>query len=87
MMAWRISARESTTIIPISLSAYPVSGFADAKGARRQPQSGVAKEASSEVDIVRWPNLLGLFYAQFAAWLGFESWRRHYNLRRRGLLE
>jgi carbamoyltransferase len=32
------------------------------------------------VDMIRWPNSLGLFYAEFTAWLGFEKYQDEWKV-------
>jgi carbamoyltransferase len=62
------------------LSAYPVSGFdeatvvvVDGRGAYEATSIWHGQCGKLRlVDMVRWPNSLGLFYAEFTAWLGFE---------------
>jgi carbamoyltransferase len=70
------------------LSAYPVSGFdeatvviVDGRGAWEATsiwhgQGGRIKL----VDMIRWPNSLGLFYAQFTDWLGFEKFQDEWKV-------
>ena len=63
-----------------ALSAYPVSGFdeatvvvIDGRGAWEATSIWHGRGSDIKlVDMVRWPNSLGLFYAEFTAWLGFE---------------
>jgi len=71
-----------------ALSAYPVSGFdeaaiviIDGRGALEATsiwhgQGGRIKL----VELVRWPNSLGLFYAQFTGWLGFEKYQDEWKV-------
>jgi carbamoyltransferase len=71
-----------------ALSAYPVSGFdeatvlvVDGRGAWEATsiwhgQGGRLKL----VDLIRWPNSLGLFYAQFTGWLGFERFQDEWKV-------
>jgi carbamoyltransferase len=64
-----------------ALSAYPVSGFdeatvvvVDGRGAWEATSIWHGRDGKLRlVDLVRWPNSLGLFYAQFTSWLGFEK--------------
>ena len=64
-----------------ALSAYPVSGFdeatvvvVDGRGAWEATSIWRGQGGRIElVDLVRWPNSLGLFYSQFTDWLGFED--------------
>src|ERR1051325_5505993 len=65
-----------------ALSAYPVSGFdeatvvvVDGRGAWEATSIWHGQGNKLKlVDMVRWPNSIGLFYAQFTAWLGFERY-------------
>src|SRR4051812_9031373 len=70
-----------------ALSAYPVSGFeeatvvvVDGRGAWEASSIWHGRDGSLKlVDLIRWPNSLGLFYAEFTAWLGFarfeDEWK------------
>jgi carbamoyltransferase len=63
-----------------ALSSYPVSGFdeatvvvVDGRGAWEATSIWHGQGGKLRlVHMVRWPNSIGLFYAQFTAWLGFE---------------
>jgi carbamoyltransferase len=71
-----------------ALSAYPVSGFdeatvvvIDGRGAWEATSIWHGKGAELRlVDMVRWPNSIGLFYAQFTAWLGFERFQDEWKV-------
>jgi carbamoyltransferase len=64
-----------------ALSAYPVSGFEEAavvvidgRGTWEATSIWHGKGGKlTLLEMVRWPNSIGLFYAQFTAWLGFEK--------------
>src|SRR5262249_51116706 len=64
-----------------ALSVYPVSGFdeatimvVDGRGAWEATSIWHGQGARIKlVDLIRWPNSLGLFYAEFTRWLGFEK--------------
>jgi carbamoyltransferase len=64
-----------------ALSAYPISGYdeatvvvVDGRGAWEATSIWHGQGGKLRlVDLVRWPNSLGLFYAQFTGWLGFEK--------------
>jgi carbamoyltransferase len=71
-----------------ALSTYPVSGFdeatvvvIDGRGAWEATSIWHGKEAELRlVDMVRWPNSIGLFYAQFTWWLGFERFQDEWKV-------
>jgi len=71
-----------------ALSAYPVSGFdeatvvvIDGRGAWEATSIWHGKGSELRlVDMVRWPNSIGLFYAQFTAWLGFERYQDEWKV-------
>jgi len=71
-----------------ALSAYPVSGFdeatvvvIDGRGAWEATSiwHGKGRELRL-VEMVRWPNSIGLFYAQFTWWLGFEKFQDEWKV-------
>jgi carbamoyltransferase len=71
-----------------ALSAYPVSGFdeatvvvIDGRGAWEATSiwHGKGRELKL-IDMVRWPNSIGLFYAQFTWWLGFERFQDEWKV-------
>jgi carbamoyltransferase len=71
-----------------ALSAYPVSGFDDAtvividgRGAWEATSiwSGKGRDLRL-VEMIRWPNSIGLFYAQFTEWLGFEKYQDEWKV-------
>jgi carbamoyltransferase len=71
-----------------ALSAYPVSGFdqatvvvIDGRGAWEATSIWHGKGAELRLaDMVRWPNSIGLFYAQFTWWLGFERFQDEWKV-------
>src|SRR5262245_24137706 len=71
-----------------ALSAYPVSGFdeatvvvIDGRGAWEATSIWHGKGTELRlVDMVRWPNSIGLFYAQFTGWLGFERFQDEWKV-------
>lgn len=71
-----------------ALSAYPVSGFdeatvvvIDGRGAWEATSIWHGKGTTLKlVEMVRWPNSVGLFYAQFTAWLGFERYQDEWKV-------
>jgi carbamoyltransferase len=71
-----------------ALSAYPVSGFdeativvVDGRGAWEATSIWYGRGGSIKLlDMVRWPNSLGLFYAQFTSWLGFEKFQDEWKV-------
>jgi carbamoyltransferase len=71
-----------------ALSAYPVSGFDDAtvvvidgRGAWEATSIWHGKGPELRlVDMVRWPNSIGLFYTQFTWWLGFERFQDEWKV-------
>jgi carbamoyltransferase len=71
-----------------ALSAYPVSGFdeatvvvIDGRGAWEATSIWHGKRAELRlIEMVRWPNSLGLFYAQFTGWLGFERFQDEWKV-------
>jgi carbamoyltransferase len=71
-----------------ALSAYPISGFdeatvvvIDGRGAWEATSiwHGKGRELKL-IDMVRWPNSIGLFYAQFTWWLGFERFQDEWKV-------
>jgi carbamoyltransferase len=70
------------------LSAYPVSGFdeatvvvIDGRGAWEATSIWYGKGAQLKlIEMVRWPNSIGLFYAEFTAWLGFERFQDEWKV-------
>src|SRR5215469_13191773 len=71
-----------------ALSAYPVSGFdeatvvvIDGRGAWEATSIWHGKGTELRlVEMVRWPNSIGLFYAQFTWWLGFEKFQDEWKV-------
>ena len=71
-----------------ALSAYPVSGFdeatvvvIDGRGAWEATSIWHGKGGELKlIDMVRWPNSIGLFYAQFTGWLGFERFQDEWKV-------
>jgi carbamoyltransferase len=71
-----------------ALSAYPVSGFdeatvvvIDGRGAWEATSIWHGKGAELKlIDMIRWPNSIGLFYAQFTWWLGFERFQDEWKV-------
>jgi len=71
-----------------ALSAYPVSGFdeatvvvIDGRGAWEATSIWHGKGTKLKlIDMVRWPNSIGLFYAQFTGWLGFERYQDEWKV-------
>ena len=71
-----------------ALSAYPISGFdeatvvvIDGRGAWEATSIWYGKGGQLKlVEMVRWPNSIGLFYAQFTAWLGFEKFQDEWKV-------
>jgi carbamoyltransferase len=71
-----------------ALSAYPVSGFdeatvvvIDGRGAWEATSVWHGKGAELRlIHMVRWPNSIGLFYAQFTWWLGFERFQDEWKV-------
>src|SRR5215831_13688808 len=71
-----------------ALSAYPVSGFdeatvvvIDGRGAWEATSIWHGKGSELRlVEIIRWPNSVGLFYAQFTWWLGFERFQDEWKV-------
>ena len=71
-----------------ALSAYPVSGFdeatvvvLDGRGAWEATSIWHGKGGKLRLlDMIRWPNSLGLFYAQFTGWLGFERFQDEWKV-------
>jgi carbamoyltransferase len=71
-----------------ALSAYPVSGFdeatvvvIDGRGAWEATSIWHGKGTELKlIDMVRWPNSIGLFYAQFTWWLGFERFQDEWKV-------
>jgi carbamoyltransferase len=71
-----------------ALSTYPVSGFdeatvvvIDGRGAWEATSIWHGKGTELRlVDMVRWPNSIGLFYAQFTWWLGFERFQDEWKV-------
>jgi carbamoyltransferase len=71
-----------------ALSAYPVSGFdeatvvvLDGRGAWEATSIWHGRGGKLKLlDMIRWPNSLGLFYAQFTGWLGFERFQDEWKV-------
>lgn len=71
-----------------ALSTFPLSGFdeatvvvIDGRGAWEATSIWHGKGTDLKmVDIIRWPNSIGLFYAQFTAWLGFERFQDEWKV-------
>jgi carbamoyltransferase len=71
-----------------ALSAYPVSGFdeatvlvIDGRGAWEATSIWHGSGGRLKlVEMIRWPNSIGLFYAQFTAWLGFEKFQDEWKV-------
>jgi carbamoyltransferase len=71
-----------------ALSTYPISGFdeatvavIDGRGAWEATSIWHGKGAELRlIDMVRWPNSIGLFYAQFTWWLGFERFQDEWKV-------
>ena len=71
-----------------ALSAYPVSGFdeatvvvIDGRGAWEATSIWHGRGTELKlIELVRWPNSIGLFYAQFTAWLGFERFQDEWKV-------
>ena len=71
-----------------ALSAYPVSGFdeatvvvVDGRGAWEATSIWHGRGGKLKLlEMIRWPNSLGLFYAQFTAWLGFERFQDEWKV-------
>jgi carbamoyltransferase len=71
-----------------ALSAYPVSGFdeatvvvIDGRGAWEATSIWHGKGSELRlVEMIRWPNSVGLFYAQFTWWLGFERFQDEWKV-------
>ena len=71
-----------------ALSAYPVSGFdeatvvvIDGRGAWEATSIWHGKGTKLElIEMIRWPNSIGLFYAQFTWWLGFERFQDEWKV-------
>ena len=71
-----------------ALSAYPVSGFdeatvvvIDGRGAWEATSIWHGKGGELKlIEMVRWPNSIGLFYAQFTGWLGFERFQDEWKV-------
>ena len=71
-----------------ALSAYPVSGFdeatvvvIDGRGAWEATSIWHGKGGELKlIEMVRWPNSIGLFYAQFTWWLGFERFQDEWKV-------
>jgi carbamoyltransferase len=71
-----------------ALSAYPVSGFdeatvvvIDGRGAWEATSIWHGKGTELRlIDMVRFPNSIGLFYAQFTGWLGFERFQDEWKV-------
>src|SRR6266446_8599594 len=71
-----------------ALSAYPVSGFdeatvvvIDGRGAWEATSIWHAKGAQLKlIEMVRGPDSIGLFYAQFTGWLGFERYQDEWKV-------
>src|SRR5215831_4081382 len=71
-----------------ALSAYPVSGFdeatvvvIDGRGAWEATSIWHGKGGALRlVEMIRWPNSIGLFYAQFTWWLGFERFQDEWKV-------
>jgi carbamoyltransferase len=71
-----------------ALSAYPISGFdeatvvvIDGRGAWEATSIWHGKGRELKLlEMVRWPNSIGLFYAQFTWWLGFERFQDEWKV-------
>jgi carbamoyltransferase len=71
-----------------ALSAYPISGFdeatvviIDGRGAWEATSIWHGKGAELKlIEMIRWPNSIGLFYAQFTWWLGFERFQDEWKV-------
>ena len=71
-----------------ALSAYPVSGFdeativvVDGRGAWEATSIWRGQGGRiTLVEMIRWPNSLGLFYAEFTGWLGFERYQDEWKV-------
>src|SRR6202048_564670 len=71
-----------------ALSAYPVSGFdeatvvvIDGRGAWEATSIWHGKGTELRpLEMIRWPNSIGLFYAQFTGWLGFERFQDEWKV-------
>ena len=71
-----------------AISAYACSGFdqaavlvADGRGAWEATSIWHGKNGHLEhVQTIAWPNSLGMFYAQFTQYLGFEPWRDEWKV-------
>jgi carbamoyltransferase len=71
-----------------ALSAYPVSGFDDAtivvidgRGAWEATSIWHGKGRKLDLlDVTQWPNSLGLFYAEFTSYLGFEKYQDEWKV-------
>jgi carbamoyltransferase len=71
-----------------ALSAYPLCGFEEAtvvvidgRGVWEATSIWHGKGADLKlVEMIRWPNSLGLFYARFTGWLGFEMYQDEWKV-------
>jgi carbamoyltransferase len=71
-----------------ALSAYPVSGFdeativvIDGRGAWEATSIWHGKNDKLDLlDVTKWPNSLGLFYAEFTSYLGFEKYQDEWKV-------
>ena len=71
-----------------ALSAYPVSGFdeativvIDGRGAWEATSIWHGKNGKLDLlDVTKWPNSLGLFYAEFTSYLGFEKYQDEWKV-------
>jgi len=71
-----------------ALSVYPVSGFdeatvvvIDGRGAWEATSIWHGRGTALRlIETVQWPNSIGLFYAQFTAWLGFEKYQDEWKV-------
>lgn len=71
-----------------ALSAYPISGFdeatvvvIDGRGAWEATSIWHGKGTKLRlIEMIRWPNSIGLFYAQFTWWLGFERFQDEWKV-------
>ena len=71
-----------------ALSAYPVSGFdeatvvvIDGRGVWEATSIWHGKGTELRLlEMIRWPNSIGLFYAQFTWWLGFERFQDEWKV-------
>ena len=71
-----------------ALSTYPVSGFdeatvvvIDGRGAWEATSIWHGKGGKLQLkEMIRWPNSLGLFYAEFTAWLGFQRFEDEWKV-------